>query len=383
MKKMLFQLFLHGHLCHKGGFFLDSLQWIDWTHLSELLLLPICILVASLSIGIIINRMVNQRIMRHVAGIDEDSFAYIVIKALHGVPISLSLVVGLYWIVKTSNLPAPIEKIFSYILFAVIVFTITRIMERALSRLIELKLSSGNAEQSTLLSMIFKAVVYATGILVILQHYDISITPIITALGVGGMAIAFGLQETLANIFAGLQLILSRQVRVGDYIRLNTGDEGKVTDINWRFTTVVPTTRGSEVIIPNKTIAGSITTNYSRPREDIVITIPVGVAYDSDLEHVERVTLEVATQVMKQVDGYKPHLDKNGKDTSPMAPTVRFHTFADSSIDFNVLLHSSRFDHQVILKHEFIKALTKRYRKENIDIPFPIRTIIQSYPQKN
>lgn len=364
---------------------MDSLEWIDWTQMSELLLLPICILVASLSIGIIINRMVNHRIMRHVAGIDEDSFAYIVIKALHGVPISLSLVIGLYWIVKTSNLPAPISKIFSYILFAVIVFTITRIMERALSRLIELKLSDGNTEQSTLLNMIFKAVVYSTGILIILQHYNISITPIITALGVGGMAVALGLQETLANIFSGLQLILSRQVRVGDYIRLNTGDEGKVMDINWRFTTVMPATQGSEVVIPNKTIAGSITTNYSRPRDDIVITIPVGVAYDSDLEHVERVTLAAATDVMKNVDGYTPRPDANGKDTNPMAPAVRFHTFGDSSINFNVILHSSLFDHQYILKHEFIKELTKRYRDENIEIPFPIRTVVQpqTYPQKN
>ena len=360
---------------------MDSLQWIDISFLSELLLLPCCILIASLVIGITLNRMVENRIHHHVAGIDESSLAYIVIHALRGVPISLSLVSGLYWIVDVSDLPPSMSKLFSYILFAVIVFTITRIIERVLSRLIELKLAGGssNTEQSTLLNMIFKGVIYSTGFLVILQYYDISITPIITALGVGGMAVALGLQETLANIFSGLQLILSRQVRVGDYIRLNTGDEGRVMDINWRFTTVMPAAGGSEVVIPNKTIAGSITTNYSRPQNDIVITIPVGVAYDSDLEQVERITLEIATRVMEKVDGYTPQKDANGRDRNPMAPAVRFHTFGDSSINFNVILHSSLFDHQYLLKHEFIKALTKRYRDENIDIPFPIRTII--YPQ--
>ena len=362
----------------KGVFYLDSLNWIDLSQLPSLLFLPVCILAVSLIIGIMLNNMVEKRLHQHVSKIDESSLIYIIIQGLRGIPINFSLVVGLYWIVNTSSLPDAIVKLFSYILFTSIVFTITRFVERVLSRLVELKLSAGSneTEQSTLLSMIFKGIVYSTGLLIILDYYDISIAPIITALGVGGMAVAFGLQETLANIFSGLQLILSRQVRVGDYIRLNTGDEGKVTDINWRFTTVMPTTRGSEVVIPNKTIAGSITTNYSRPCDDIVIVIPVGVSYDSDLEHVETVTLETALKVMAEVDGYKPALDENGVDTNYMAPAVRFHTFADSSINFNVVLHSPVFGNQYIIKHKFIKELTKRYREENINIPFPIRTII-------
>ena len=103
------------------------------------------------------------------------------------------------------------------------------------------------------------------------------------------------------------------------------------------------------------------------PQRDIVISIPVGVSYDSDLDKVERVTLEVAKQVLEAVD----------KDVD-IPPAVRFHTFGESSIDFNVILHSSRFDHQFVLKHEFIKALTRRYRLEGIDIPYPIRTVITS-----
>lgn len=357
---------------------MDTLSWIDLSQLPSLLFVPACILIVSLTIGITVNNMVEKRLHQHVSKLDESSLVYIIIQGLRGIPINLSLVIGLYWIVNTSNLPGSVAKLFSYILFTSIVFTLTRLVERILSRLVELKLSSGSndTEQSTLLNMIFKGIVYSTGLLIILDYYNISITPIITALGVGGMAVAFGLQETLANIFSGLQLILSRQVRVGDYIRLNTGDEGKVTDINWRFTTVMPTTRGSEVVIPNKTIAGSITTNYSRPCDDIVIVIPVGVAYDSDLEHVERVTLEAALKVMKEVDGYEPTPDENGVDTNYMAPAVRFHTFADSSINFNVILHSPFFGNQYIIKHKFIKELTKRYRDEEINIPFPIRTII-------
>ena len=126
------------------------------------------------------------------------------------------------------------------------------------------------------------------------------------------------------------------------------------------------------VVVPNQKIASSNITNFSMPRRDIVIRIPIGVAYDSDLEQVERVTVEVAEAILKQVD----------KDVK-IKPAVRFHTFGDSSINFNVVMHSSRFDHQFLLKHEFIKALTKRYREEGIEIPYPIRTVIQAnnYPQ--
>ncbi len=361
---------------------MDFLQSIDWEQLLDMFLLPGCILAGSLTIGFTLNNMIEKRLHQHVSGIAENSFPYIVIRALHGVPISLSLVTGLYWIVNTSSLHPSMAKLFSYVLFTVIVFTITRIIERILSRVIDLKLGGreDGAEQSSLLSIIFKALIYGTGVLIVLQYYDISITPIITALGVGGMAVALGLQETLANIFSGLQLILSRQLRVGEYVRLNTGDEGQVMDIHWRFTTIMPAAGGSEVVIPNKTIAAAITTNYSRPRDDVAIMIPIGVAYDSDLEKVEQITLEVAADVMKSVDGYEPQPDAEGRDLNPMAPAVRFHTFADSSIDFNVILHCSQFAHQFILKHEFIKALKKRYDEESINIPFPIRTVIQENP---
>ncbi len=354
---------------------MEQFQNIDWAALAQLLILPACILIVSLILGITLNRMLNQKIMLRLKG-EESTMKGIFFRALRGVPISLCLVTGLYWIVNTSEMPDGLVKIFSYILFTVIVFTLTRVVERTLSGFVNARFaSSSDASQSTLLDTIFKCVIYASGMLIILQYYGISIAPIITAMGVGGMAVALGLQETLANIFSGLQLILSKQMQINDYIKLSTGDEGRVTDINWRFTTIMPPTEGSVVVIPNKTIAGSITTNYSRPRDDIVIAIPMGVAYDSDLEHVEKVTVEVARKIMQEVDNYEPNFDTQGVDRNPLAPAVRFIAFGDSSIDFNAVMHATQFKSQYLMKHEFIKAITARYREEGIEIPFPIRTV--------
>ena len=342
---------------------MDYLQNIDWLALGQKLIVPACILAFAFFVGVILNRMLTQKLERRVKA-SESEIMEIFFRALRGVPIYLSIVTGLYWIVTTSNLPAGLERIFSYILFAMIVFSITRVCERTLSGFIRMKFSgSSDMTQSTLLDTIFRIAIYASGALVILDYFNISIAPIMAAMGVGGMAVAFGVRETLENIFSGLQLIISKQMRVNDYIKLSTGDEGRVIDINWRYITVMPPNEGSVVVIPNKVIANAVTANYSQPRDDIVVVVPIGVSYDSDLEKVERVTVEVARELQIKIDGYEPHFDANGNDIDKLAPVVRYQAFNDSSIDFNAVMHVQVFTNQYLLKHEFIKAITKRYRE--------------------
>ncbi len=329
-----------------------------------MLIVPACILAAALAAGILLNNLVNRRINNHM-NLADDSPQYVLIHALRGLPLAWCMGVGLYWIINSIDISPSLARLCSYILFTIIIFTITRVIARTLSGLIDLhtQKSSTNMPKTSLLNNIVNIVIYAMGILVILQYYGISIAPIITALGVGGMAVALGLQETLANIFSGLHLILSKQVRIDDYIKLGVGEEGRVTDITWRFTTILSGS-GNVIVVPNQKIASAILTNYSMPAQELTISIPVGVSYDSDLDKVERVTLEVAKEVMQRIE------TKLNSD-----PAVRFHTFAESSINFNVILHSSEFSNQFLLKHEFIKALTRRYREEGIEIPFPVRTI--------
>ena len=95
----------------------------------------------------------------------------------------------------------------------------------------------------------------------------------------------------------------------------------------------------------------------------------VGVDYDSDLEHVERVTCDVARDVMRTVPGAVAQFE----------PFIRYHTFGESSIDFTVILRASEFVDQYLVKHEFVKRLHQRYRQEGITIPFPIRTLVQRH----
>ncbi|MFI1801211.1 mechanosensitive ion channel family protein [Streptomyces sp. NPDC020379] len=252
------------------------------------------------------------------------------------------------------------------VLTALVMLTATLTAARVISGLVQsvAQSRSGVAGSATIFVNITRIAVLALGFLVILQTLGISIAPLLTALGVGGLAIALALKDTLANLFAGVHILVSKTVHPGDYIRLSSGEEGYVRDINWRIT-VVEQLNNNLVIIPNAKLAGTNMTNFSRPEQKLSVTVQVGVGYDSDLEHVERVTIEVAETVMKDVAGAVPDHE----------PAIRFHTFGDSRIGFTVILGVGEFSDKYRIKHEFIKRLHQRYRAEGIRIPSPARTV--------
>ncbi|MCD6490489.1 MAG: mechanosensitive ion channel, partial [Thermodesulfobacterium sp.] len=119
------------------------------------------------------------------------------------------------------------------------------------------------------------------------------------------------------------------------------------------------------VIVPNSKLASSIITNYYLPEKELAVLVQVGVSYNSDLENVERVTIEVAKEVMKEVPGGVPNFE----------PFIRYHTFGDFSINFTVILRAQSYVDRYLVTHEFVKRLHKRYKEEEIEIPFPIRTV--------
>ena len=206
--------------------------------------------------------------------------------------------------------------------------------------------------------------VFLVGALITLATIGVSVAPLLTALGVGGLAVGLALQDTLANLFAGFHILVSRQVRPGDFVRLASGEEGYVEDVAWRYTTIrrLP---NDLIIVPNAQLASAVTTNFSLPSSEQGILVNVSVAYEEDLERVERVTLEVARSVLKSVTG----------GVEGYSPLVRFHTFGDSGIEFTVVLRGKHFTDQYLLKHEFVKRLHQRYAQEGITIPYPQRTI--------
>jgi small-conductance mechanosensitive channel len=216
----------------------------------------------------------------------------------------------------------------------------------------------------SLLAAALRIVVILTGALVIFQSLGVSVTPFVTALGIGGLAVALALQDTLANLFAGIHILASGQVRRGDYVKLDSGEEGYVDDITWRNTSIRMLANNT-VIVPNTKLASSTVVNYYRPAKELSVRVPVGVSYESDLERVEQVTLEVAHEALREVPG----------GVADFKPWVLFTAFADFSVNLLVVLRVREYVDQYLMIHEFVKRLHRRYAEEGIVIPFPIRTV--------
>ena len=222
----------------------------------------------------------------------------------------------------------------------------------------------GVLPSTTIFSNVTRVAIYSLGALVLLQSLGIPITPVLGALGVGGIAVALALQDTLSNLFSGLHLIASHQVRPGDFIQLDSGEEGYVTDVTWRNTTIRELT-DNMLIVPNSQLAASRVRNYCQPNTELSVLIEVGVDYSCPLDKVENITIEVAREVMAEVPGSVPSFE----------PTVRYHKFGDSSVDFTVTLRAKKFTDQDLIKHEFIKRLHGRYEGEGIEISPPPRMV--------
>jgi len=204
--------------------------------------------------------------------------------------------------------------------------------------------------------------VFGLGLLIVLDSLGVSITPLVASLGIGSLAVALALQPTLENLFSGVQIAIDRPFLVGHFVQLDSGEEGYVHKIGWRSTWVRMIT-DNVVVVPNKTMVNTKILNFYYPKQEMSTRLQVGVHYKSDLEQVERITLDVAKETLREVSG----------GTASFEPFMRYHTFSDFSINFTVVLRVDEFRDNYKVKHEFIKRLHRRYAQEGIIIPYPIR----------
>ncbi len=323
--------------------------------------------VGGLLVGIVLEFVVIQRAHK-LAERTRFKWDDLLIGSLRGVATTWAGAGGVYLALNVGTPDPLLLSTMRSVLMVVVILSVVIAGMRAVGGAVEMLSgrTGGAIKSPTLVVNLARIAVGVLGLFIILQNLGIDITALITALGIGGIAIALALQDTLGNLFAGIQIILSKQVRQRDYIRLSSGEEGWVTDVKGRNTTIQTFPDGNLVTVPNSMLASSIVKNFSMPRTALWVTLSVGVSYDSDLEHVEAVSLEVAKQVLAEEDGGVP-----GED-----PIVRYHTFGDSSINFDVRMMVREFRSQGPVKHEFIKRLHRRFGEEGIEIPFPIRTVM-------
>jgi small-conductance mechanosensitive channel len=328
-------------------------------------LISFAILILFIFLGFLFRKIIFSKLIKW-AKKTPWRFDDVIIASLKGPILLWFILIGFYFSTQALNLPSNWTTIISKILLSLGIISVTFVIANVGFKLINVY---GAKIESTLpltglTQNLAKLIIYILGFLILLNTLGITITPILTTLGLGGLAVALALQDTLSNFFAGIHIILTRQIKIGNYIKLSSGEEGYVVDVTWRSTKIrmLP---NNIVLIPNAKLAQAIVTNYYLPQKEMAVLVQVGVHYDSDLEKVEKITIEVGEEVMKEVKGGVPEFK----------PFIRYHTFGNSSINFTVILRAKEFVDQYLVKHEFIKRLHKRYNKEGIVIPFPITAL--------
>jgi small-conductance mechanosensitive channel len=224
---------------------------------------------------------------------------------------------------------------------------------------------SGALPVTSLTRNFTRVVIYIIGLLFIFQTLSISITPMLTALGVGGLAVALALQTTLSDLFSGMCLEMAKQVRVGDYVKLDSGFEGYVTDITWR-TTTIKSLANNNILVPNVKMAQAIITNYHTPETRMMVTQTVNVPYNSEPDHIEKILVE---ETLKIADGM-PGLLKDPAPTVSLTPG-----FGEYALTFSLFYHVQQFVDQYPIQNALRRAILKRFRAEGIEIPLPQRQI--------
>ncbi|CAN5836605.1 mechanosensitive ion channel family protein [soil metagenome] len=328
------------------------------------LLISVGVVAGGTLIGLIFEKVALKRLYEAVRRTEWSGDDIIIFSLRHIVTVWFA-VASIYFVILRRDIYKELASLFNNILLIILTISVAIVVARIAAGFIRLYFNQvrGLPSSSLINNMVRIAIAILAG-LVIIRNLGYEITPILGALGIGGLAVALALQETLANLFAGLVIILSKQLRPNDFVQLTSGEQGYVEDISWRNTTI-RSLPNNMIIVPNSVLSSTIVTNYYQPEPQMAVLITVGVSYASDLEHVEKVTVEEATEVMTEIEGGVPEEE----------PFIRYNNFGDFSIDFTVIMQTTEVVNQYLITHEFIKRLHKRYREEGIDIPFPIRTI--------
>ena len=317
-------------------------------------------LLAALTVCGLLGRALRRRIRA------QDGLAAF-LRAIRLPSILWATVLALYVAIEVADLPRRLTDDLGMIFQVALILSMTFTAGSLVATLV------GHASERSALGLqvtglaqtIARVAIYVIGVLVLLSVLGVHVTPILTALGVGGLAVALALQDSLANLFAGLHLLADKPIRVGDYVKIADAVEGYVVDIGWRSTRV-RMLQNTVVVVPNKKVAESVITNFDLPEPSMALSIRVSVSYRSDPDRVERVLVDEATKATGQIRGLLA-------EPAPFARLIP--GFGESSLDFTLNCQVVSFVDQYLVQHELRKRILRRLRAEGIEIPYPTRAV--------
>jgi MscS family membrane protein len=210
-----------------------------------------------------------------------------------------------------------------------------------------------------LLELIVKYVVWFIALMLVLATFKIDITPFLAGAGIAGLALALAAQDIISNFFGGAIITVDKPFTVGDRVKVDNY-YGDVISIGPRSTRL-RTLDNQIVTIPNNKITTNVITNFSQPDVTLRITIPVSVAYGTDVKKVKQILLEIARDATE-------HSEYLAIDP---APKVFFTEFGDSSLKFILYVWARKYNLPDEVRDTINSAVACRFSEDGIEIPFP------------
>ena len=210
----------------------------------------------------------------------------------------------------------------------------------------------------TLLENCIQIFICFIGLLIIIQTLGIAIWPLLTALGVGGVTIALAVRDSVASLFVGINILISSGLKPGHYIKLETGDEGYVEDIKWRYTTI-KTITDVLIIIPNSKLSNIVIKNYSLPKKEMAAVASIKISNTNDFSQVEKIIYGVSVKLINEFTGCC-------KDAEPK---IQFENIGYLGTEVKIFIKIAEFSCRYKVKNELLKNLKMEFDKEKIKLP--------------
>jgi len=244
------------------------------------------------------------------------------------------LYVGLGTVVLTARTGLFLDRIIS----ALAILSVTWVLARFLGA--GVTAYGRHADQrifsASLYANIVQGAVLVVGLLTVLSSFGVSIAPLLTTLGLGGLAVAIALRDTLANLFSGVHLVAARQIRPGDYVKFDFGVEGEVTDIQWRSTTIRDT-QNSTVIVPNEKVAGSVLVNYSLGSSDQLVPVSATIPWKGNYHDLETLASRASRGAAIALTG----VNENSLEVTAYLPVESVEHRAQAAAEFRRRLYDA------------------------------------------
>jgi MscS family membrane protein len=281
----------------------------------------------------------------------------------------LLTILGIYLALLSLPLHEKIALVCSGILFIVLVIIVFNLIYHAFDELLKWYMAGMHEGSDSLIShqvlpiaeKLTVLFLMATALIVILKHFNYDIFSLVTALGIGSLAIGMAAKDTLAHMISGFTLMLDRPFQIGDRIKLASGQVGDVIDIGLR-STKIQALDSTIMIIPNSDLCNSALINMVRPTTVTQGRITLGVCYTSDVDRVKELLVDIARE--------------NTDVLEDPAPLALFTSFGESALNMLLLFWVSDPTVAGTVTDQLNSTIIRRFRESGIEIPFPTRTVI-------